>query len=145
VTLGNLEAKRDWGFAGDYVNAMWRMLQQDIPDDYVIATGESRSVREFVETAARALHMNVTWEGTGVDEVGKDQHGNVIVRISERFYRPAEVDYLLGDSGKARAKLNWTPKTTFEELVRMMVISDLRDAHFESLKSSTLEVFKHTT
>lgn len=143
VTLGNLDAKRDWGYAGDYVDAMWRMLQQDTPDDYVIATGESRSVREFVVATAKALHMSVTWEGRGVNEVGKDAQGNIIVRISERFYRPAEVDYLLGDASKAKAKLNWTPQTSFDDLVKMMVISDLRDAHFESLKTSTLEVFKH--
>ncbi len=143
VTLGNLEAKRDWGFAGDYVEAMWRMLQQEVPDDYVIATGESRSVRDFVEAAANALHMPITWEGKGLDEVGVDPRGNVVVRIAEHFYRPAEVDYLLGDASKAKAKLNWTPKTSFDELVKMMVISDLRDAHFESLKSSTLEVFRH--
>jgi GDPmannose 4,6-dehydratase len=143
VTLGNLEAKRDWGFAGDYVEAMWLMLQQETPDDYVVATGESRTVREFVEATAKALGMTVIWEGEGVNEIGKDQHGNVIVRIAERFYRPHEVDYLLGDATKAKEKLGWTPKTSFEELVRMMVISDLRDAHFESLKQSTLEVFKH--
>jgi GDPmannose 4,6-dehydratase len=143
VTLGNLDAKRDWGFAGDFVDAMWRMLQQDTPDDYVVATGESRSVREFVEAAAKAFHMSVSWEGEGTEEVGKDSLGNIIVRISPKFYRPAEVDFLLGDASKARERLNWTPKTSFGELVRMMAISDLRDAHFESLKSSTLEVFKH--
>lgn len=143
VALGNLEAKRDWGFAGDYVEAMWLMLQQEKPDDYVIATGESRSVRDFVEATAKALGMHITWEGQGADEVGKDDRGNVIVKISERFYRPAEVDYLLGDATKAKEKLGWTPRTSFDDLVRMMVISDLRDAHFESLKTSTLEVFKH--
>lgn len=143
VTLGNLNAKRDWGFAGDYVEAMWLMLQQDVPDDFVIATGESRTVREFVEATAKILGFEITWEGKGVNEVGRDQLGDVIVRISERFYRPHEVDYLLGDATKAKEKLGWTPKTSFEELVRMMVISDLRDAHFESLKQSTLEVFKH--
>lgn len=143
VTLGNLEAKRDWGFAGDYVEAMWLMLQQEKPDDYVIATGESRSVREFVEATGKALGMHITWEGEGVNEVGKDEQGNVIVKISASYYRPAEVDYLLGDPTKAKEKLGWTPRTSFDELVRMMVISDLRDAHFESLKSSTLEVFKH--
>ena len=143
VTLGNLESKRDWGYAGDYVEAMWLMLQQEKPDDYVIATGESHSVRDFVEAAAHALQMDITWEGEGTNEVGKDTRGNVVVRISEQFYRPAEVDYLLGDATKAKEKLHWTAKTTFADLVKMMVISDLRDAHFESLKSSTLEVFKH--
>ncbi|QQR64920.1 GDP-mannose 4,6-dehydratase [Candidatus Kaiserbacteria bacterium] len=134
VTLGNLESKRDWGFAGDYVEMMWLMLQQEIPDDYVIATGESRSVRDFVEATAKALHMDIAWEGEGVKEVGKDAQGNVIVRISEKFYRPAEVDYLLGDASKAKEKLGWTPKTSFQELVDMMVASDLNDAKFEELK-----------
>lgn len=143
VTLGNLEAKRDWGYAGDYVEAMWLMLQQDVPDDYVIATGESRSVREFVEATTRALKMETTWEGKGIDEVCIDSRGNTIVRISKNFYRPAEVDYLLGNATKAKEKLGWVPKTSFDELVKMMVISDLRDAHFESLKTSTLEVFRH--
>lgn len=143
VTLGNLDAKRDWGFAGDYVEMMWLMLQQDKPDDYVIATGESRSVREFVEATVKALDMKIVWEGEGIHEVGKDSEDNIIVKISEDFYRPAEVDYLLGDATKAKENLGWVPKTSFQALVDMMVISDLRDAHFESLKSSTLEVFKH--
>lgn len=134
ITLGNLDAKRDWGFAGDYVEMMWMMLQQDKPDDYVVATGESRSVREFVEATATALGMKITWEGSGVDEVAKDEHGDVVVRISERFYRPAEVDYLLGDATKAKEKLGWAPKTPFQELVDMMVASDLKDAKFEELK-----------
>jgi len=134
VMLGNLEAKRDWGFAGDYVEAMWLMLQQDVPDDYVIATGESRSVREFVEIAAKALGMSITWEGKGVDEVGKDQYGDVVVRISEEFYRPTEVDYLLGDNTKAKEKLGWKPRTSFQELVDIMVASDLRDAKYEEIK-----------
>jgi len=134
VTLGNLDAKRDWGYAGDYVDAMWRMLQQDKADDYVIATGESRTVREFVEAAGNALGMPITWEGNGVNEVGKDSRGNVIVKISERFYRPHEVDYLLGDATKAKEKLGWTPKTSFQELVDMMIASDLRDAKYEELK-----------
>jgi GDPmannose 4,6-dehydratase len=134
VTLGNLEAKRDWGFAGDYVEAMWLMLQQDMPDDYVVATGESRSVRDFVEATAKSLGMKITWEGSGVNEVAKDEHGNIVVKISERFYRPAEVDYLLGDATKAKEKLGWVPKTSFQELVDMMVASDLKDAKFEELK-----------
>ena len=138
VTLGNLDAKRDWGFAGDYVEAMWLMLQQEQPDDYVIATGESRSVRDFVEIAGKALGMNITWEGSGVNEVGKDEHGNIVVKISERFYRPAEVDYVLGDATKAKEKLGWTPKTSFQELVDMMVASDLRDAKYEELKKKIM-------
>ncbi|MCF7815432.1 MAG: GDP-mannose 4,6-dehydratase [Candidatus Pacebacteria bacterium] len=136
VTLGNLEAKRDWGYAGDYVEAMWLMLQAETADDYVIATGESRSVRDFVEAAADSLGMKITWEGEGVDEVGKDEHGDVVVKISKNFYRPAEVDYLLGDATKAKEKLGWTPKTTFQELVHMMVASDLKDAKYEQMKKS---------
>lgn len=138
VTLGNLEAKRDWGYAKDYVEVMWLMLQQDVPDDYVIATGESRSVRDFVEATVRALGMSISWEGEGVSEVGKDSTGNVIVKISEKFYRPNEVDYLLGDPKKAKEKLGWTPKTSFQELVDMMVESDLRDAKYEELKKTVI-------
>jgi len=134
VTLGNLEAKRDWGHAEDYIEAMWLMLQQDTPDDYVIATGESRSVRDFVEATVKALGMQIVWEGKGVDEVGRDEQGNIIVKISENFYRPAEVDYLLGDPTKAKEKLGWAPKTSFQELVDMMVASDLKDAKYEELK-----------
>ncbi len=134
VTLGNLDSKRDWGFAGDYVEMMWLMLQQDTPDDYVIATGESRSVREFVEATGEALDMKITWEGEGTHEVGKDGNGNIVVQISENFYRPAEVDFLLGDATKAKEKLGWFPKTSFQGLVDMMVASDLKDAKFELLK-----------
>ena len=123
--LGNLEAKRDWGFAGDFVEIMWIMLQQDKPEDFVIATGESHTVREFVEAAAKALEMKITWEGEGLDEVAKDENGKVILKINEKFYRPAEVDYLLGDSKKAKEKLGWHPKTTFNDLVKMMAESDL--------------------
>jgi GDPmannose 4,6-dehydratase len=136
LTLGNMEAKRDWGYAGDYVEAMWLMLQQDVPDDYVIATGKSYSVRDFVEFAAQTLDMNITWEGSGIDEVGKDQNGNVVVRISEKFYRPAEVDYLLGDASKAKQKLGWVAKTSLEELVRMMAENDLREAKAENFEST---------
>jgi GDPmannose 4,6-dehydratase len=138
LTLGNLEAKRDWGYAGDYVEAMWLMLQKEVPDDYVIATGESRSVRDFVEAAAQELGMHLAWEGGGVNEVGKDENGNIIVRISEKFYRPAEVDYLLGDAKKAEESLGWKPKTSFNELVAMMVASDLKDAKYEELKKSVV-------
>ncbi|MBI2618391.1 GDP-mannose 4,6-dehydratase [Candidatus Kaiserbacteria bacterium] len=123
--LGNLEAKRDWGYAGDYVRAMHLMLQQDSPDDYVIATGESRSVRDFVEAACRALDMKITWSGKGLDEVAKDKDGKTILTIRKEFYRPAEVDYLLGDSTKAREKLGWKPEVDFNGLVAMMAKSDL--------------------
>lgn len=122
--LGNLEAKRDWGFAGDYVEAIWRMLQQDKAEDFVIATGESHSVREFVEEAAAVLDMNIQWEGEGLDETAKDEKGRTVLKINKSFYRPQEVDYLVGDAGKAREKLDWKPKTTFNELVKMMAQAD---------------------
>ncbi len=125
--LGNLEAKRDWGFAGDYVRLMWMMLQQDKPDDYVIATGESHTVRDFVEAATKALDMRLIWEGNGLDEVAKDENGKIILRINKKYYRPVEVDYLLGDSSKAQKKLGWKPEVTFDELVKMMVNSDLKN------------------
>lgn len=123
--LGNLDAKRDWGFAGDYVEAMWMILQQEKPEDFVIATGEVRSVRDFVEATARVLNMKLTWEGSGPNEAAKDENGRIVLRINEKFYRPAEVNYLLGDSSKARGKLGWTPKTNFDGLVEMMVSYDL--------------------
>ncbi len=126
VRLGNLEAKRDWGFAGDYVEAMWLMLQQEVPDDYVIATGESYSVREFVEAVGNELGMKITWQGKGLDEKGVDENGKVIVKIDERYFRPHDVDSLQGDSTKARSKLAWQPKVTFKDLVKMMVASDMK-------------------
>jgi GDPmannose 4,6-dehydratase len=125
VTLGNLEARRDWGYAGDYVEAMWMMLQQPIADDYVIGTGESHSVRDFVEAVAAELDMRISWEGYGLQEVGRDQDGKVVVRVSEQFYRPTEVDYLLADSEKARRILGWYPRVTFQGLVKMMVQADM--------------------
>lgn len=126
-SLGNLEATRDWGFAGDYVKAMHSMLQQDVPDDYVIATGESHSVREFVVAAAKALEIPLAWEGAGLDEVAKDAQGKVILTINKQFYRPAEVDALRGDATKAREKLGWKPEVSFEELVAMMARADLEN------------------
>lgn len=126
LKLGNLDALRDWGFAGDYVEAIWLMLQQEQPDDYVIATGESHSVREFVERAAQIAGFRIGWEGQGVDEVGLDAvSGRVIVQIDPKFYRPAEVDALLGDAGKARRVLGWQPRVGFTELVEMMMRADL--------------------
>ena len=124
-SLGNLEAKRDWGFAGDYVEAMWLMLQQEKPDDYVVGTGETHSVRAFVEAAFKAAEMDLTWEGEGLNEVGKVD-GKVVLRINPKFFRPAEVDILLADPTKAKTKLNWHPKTSFQDLVRMMVESEDR-------------------
>ena len=124
-TLGNLEAQRDWGFAGDYVRAMYLMLQQEKPRDYVIATGESHTVREFVEAACAALDMQINWEGDGLREVGKDANGNVILSIDPKFYRPVEVDALRGDSSRARTELNWKPEVSFQGLVEMMARFDL--------------------
>lgn len=123
--LGNLDAKRDWGYAGDYVEAMWLMMQAREPDDYVIATGETHSVREFCELAFSLVDLPITWHGKGVEEVGVDRQGRVRVRVDPRYFRPAEVDLLLGDATKARQKLGWQPKVHFTELVRMMVEHDL--------------------
>ncbi len=130
--LGNLDAKRDWGYARDYVEAMWLMLQQDEPDDYVIATGETHSVREFCELAFTRLGMDVEWQGSGLNERGIDRTtGRVLVEIDPRYLRPSEVDLLLGDATKARVKLGWTPRTTFGQLVDMMVDHDLELARDE--------------
>ena len=124
--LGNLDAKRDWGFAGDYVEAMWLMLQQDEPDDLVIATGKMHSVREFVELAFLEVGIEIEWRGTGVDEVGVDAAtGDVLIEIDPRYYRPTEVELLLGDPTKAKEKLGWEAKVGLRELVKMMVEGDL--------------------
>ena len=121
--LGNLDAKRDWGHAKDYVEAMWLMLQQDEPDDYVIATGEQHSVREFVELAAPLFGLNIDWIGEGLDEKGVDKiTGRSIIEVSKKYFRPTEVDSLLGDATKAKEKLGWEPKTTFKQLVEDMCI-----------------------
>src|SRR3989344_1376783 len=122
--LGNLEAKRDWGFADDYVRAMHLMLQQKKPDDYVIATGVAHTVREFVEAAARSLDMHISWSGSGLKEVGTDSSGNTIITVDKKFYRPREVNALRGDPSKAARKLKWKPEVTFEELVQMMTKTD---------------------
>ncbi len=127
LRLGNLAAKRDWGYAVEYVDAVWRMLQQDEPDDYVIATGEAHSVREFVERAAEVAGFRLEWEGTGNDEIARDARtGRVIVEIDPRYNRPAEVDALVGDASKARRKLNWEPHVKFHELVEIMMKADLK-------------------
>lgn len=124
--LGNLNAKRDWGFAGDYVEAMWLMLQQDKPDDYIIATGKAHSVRELVEFAFREVDIEIKWEGEGLNEVGKDAlNGRILVEIDPAFYRPVEANVLVGDLSKARELLGWEPRVTFEELVRMMARNDM--------------------
>jgi GDPmannose 4,6-dehydratase len=125
IWLGNLDARRDWGHARDFVRAQWLMLQQPAPDDYVIATGEQHSVREFVERAGGCLGMRIEWRGSGVDEQGVDAStGRVIVRVDPRYFRPTEVDTLLGDATKARARLGWTPEIGFDQLVREMVAAD---------------------
>jgi GDPmannose 4,6-dehydratase len=127
--LGNLDAKRDWGFAGDYVEAMWLMLQQEQPDDYVIATGETWSVRTFAEKTFERLGMPLEWQGSGEMETGIDRNsGKVVIRIDPKYFRPAEVDLLLGDPAKARQKLGWELRTSFDQLVEMMVDADLMGA-----------------
>jgi len=130
--LGNLEAKRDWGFAGDYVAAMWLMLQQTEPDDFVVATGETRSVREFVEKVFARLGMVLEWRGKGVHEKGIDvSSGNVVIEIDPKYFRPAEVDLLLGDPAKAKRMLGWQPTVGFDALVEMMTDADLAEAERE--------------
>ncbi len=126
LLLGNLDSKRDWGFAKEYVEGMWRILQQDTPDDYVLATGETHTVREFVEATFAELDMQIRWEGKEADEKGYcAKTGKEIIAIDPRFYRPTEVDLLIGDASKAKEKLGWEPKTTFKELVKIMVEADL--------------------
>jgi GDPmannose 4,6-dehydratase len=124
--FGNLEAKRDWGYTPDYVEAMWRVLQHNKPDDFVIATGETHTVREFIEEAARVMGFDLVWKGKGEKEVGIDRvTGNTIIRIDPHYYRPAEVDLLIGDASKARKVLGWKPSVTFKELVRLMAVADM--------------------
>lgn len=125
--LGNLDAKRDWGYAKDYVEAMWLMLQQEKPDDFVIATGETHSVREFVELAYKELGIEIEWFGNGVDEYGVDKsNGKAIVKVDPRYYRPTEVDLLLGSAAKAEKILKWKPRTNFKDLVKIMVEADFK-------------------
>ncbi|MFQ5468981.1 MAG: GDP-mannose 4,6-dehydratase [Gammaproteobacteria bacterium] len=131
--LGNLDAKRDWGHAKDYVKMQWLMLQQDKPDDFVIATGQQQSVREFVEVAARELGILIKWEGTGVEEKGYIESGKCIVAVDPRYFRPTEVETLLGDPSKAKADLGWVPEISFQELVSEMVREDLKDAERDEL------------
>jgi GDPmannose 4,6-dehydratase len=126
IELGNMNAKRDWGHAKDYVNAMWLMLQQENPDDYVIATNETRTVKEFVETAFKHVGISINWQGIGVDEIGVDAStGKTLVSINPTFFRPAEVELLLGDSTKAERKLGWKREIQFSELVQRMVTHDM--------------------
>ncbi len=128
--LGNLDAKRDWGFAGDYVEAMWLMLQQDKPDDFVIATGRTHSVREFAELAFKEAGIGIKWEGEGANEAGVNARtGDIVIEIDPRYFRPTEVDTLTGDPTKAIEKLGWKAKVGFEDLVKMMVKEDLKKLH----------------
>jgi GDPmannose 4,6-dehydratase len=126
LKLGNLYSKRDWGYAKDYVEGMWLMLQQDKPDDYVLATNETHTIKEFVELACKECGWNINWVGDGVDEKGVLDNGLTIIEIDEKYYRPAEVDVLLGDYSKAKRVLGWEPKVKFEELVNIMIKSDLK-------------------
>ncbi len=127
LLLGNLDARRDWGYAPEYVEGMWRILQADTPDDFVLATNETHTVREFVEEAFRVLGEEIYWKGEGVDEQGfLKSSGKAVVGINPRYYRPTEVDLLLGDYAKAKAKLGWEPKVKFKELVKIMVEADFR-------------------
>jgi GDPmannose 4,6-dehydratase len=131
--LGNLDAKRDWGHARDYIEMQWLMLQQEKPQDYVIATGEQYSVREFVERCAKLLQLDLTWSGSGVEEKAVNRTGDVVVAVDPRYFRPTEVQTLLGDAGKAKRELGWVPRTTFDELVCEMVASDLKAAERDAL------------
>ena len=131
--LGNLDSLRDWGHARDYVEMQWLLMQQEQPEDWVIATGIQHSVRDFVNAAAEELGMKIDWQGSGIDETGTDQSGRVIVKVDPRYFRPTEVETLLGDPGKAREKLGWTPKISFKELVAEMVREDLKSAERDEL------------
>ena len=124
LEIGNMDAKRDWGHAKDYVYGMWLMLQQNVPDDYVLATGETHTVREFIELAFKAAGHTIAWFGAGVDEIGKDETGRVVIRVNPKFYRPSEVDLLVGNPAKARSVLGWVPKISFDELVIRMTEAD---------------------
>ena len=127
IYMGNIDSKRDWGYAPEYTQMMWLMLQQNEPDDYVVATGETHTVREFIEKACACVGVQLAWQGSGVDEVGVDTvSGKSIVRIDERYFRPAEVDILIGDPSKAKRKLGWEPNVKFEELVKIMMHADLQ-------------------
>jgi GDPmannose 4,6-dehydratase len=124
--LGNIDARRDWGHAQDYVEAMWLMLQKDYPDDFVVGTGETRSIREFIEVAAQHAGLDITWSGTDLNEEVRDGNGNLVISMNPEFYRPAEVDYLWADPSRARLILGWAPKISFQELVKRMMESDLK-------------------
>ena len=130
--MGNLDALRDWGHAKDYVEMQWLMLQQEFPEDYVIATGRQESVRNFIDLTAIEIGWGkLIWEGEGINEVGKRMNGNIVIRIDKRYFRPTEVNSLLGDASKAKSKLGWQPKIALEELVSEMIKEDLKEAKKE--------------
>jgi len=143
--LGNLDSKRDWGYAGDYIKAMWLMLQQEHPEDYVIATGVTHTVREFVEKAFAEVSIPIAWEGKGVTEIGRNpENGQVLVQVDPRYFRPTEVDFLLGDPTKAKKNLGWQPKISFEKLVKLMVQKDLEEAERDHLvQREGFKVYNH--
>ena len=129
--LGNLDAKRDWGHAKEYVESMWKILNQKVPSDYVIATGKSNTVRQFVEEAFRNIDIKITWKGKGVKEQGIDlANGKILVKIDPRYYRPLEVNNLLGDFSKAKKIIKWHPRISFKSLVKEMVLSDIKKLSF---------------
>src|SRR5882757_7404877 len=131
--LGNLDARRDWGHARDYIEMQWLMLQQEKPQDFVIATGEQYTVREFVQRCAKLLDLDLTWRGSGLDEKAFDKQGNVVVAVDPRYFRPTEVETLLGDPGKAKRELGWVPRTSFDQLIEEMIESDLKSAQRDAL------------
>jgi len=135
LEIGNMDAQRDWGHAEDYVYGMWLMLQQNRPDDYVLATGDTHTVREFIELAFKAAGHVITWSGSGVDEIGIDETGRVVLRVNPKFYRPAEVDLLVGDPTKANTVLGWVPQVSFSQLVTRMTVADSKK-HTEKDRSS---------
>ena len=128
LELGNLDARRDWGYAKDYVEGMWKILQYKKPDDFVLATGEDHSIREFVEESFRVIGKEIIWEGTGIKEIGRDRKtGNILIKVNPEYFRPAEVEHLIGDYSKAKKELNWGPKIKFKDLAKLMVKSDLKN------------------
>jgi GDPmannose 4,6-dehydratase len=135
LEIGNMDAKRDWGHAQEYVYGMWLMLQHDVPDDYVLATGETHTVREFIELAFKSIGHSITWSGEGINEIGTDETGRIVVRMNPKFYRPAEVELLIGNPTKAKTVLGWTPKITFEQLVNRMMVADSKTHIFQGLSS----------
>jgi GDPmannose 4,6-dehydratase len=142
--LGNLDAKRDWGHAKDYVEMQWLMLQQEQAEDFVIATGVQYSVRDFVNAAAQEIGMTIDWQGNGVEEKGYDANGNCVVAVDPRYFRPTEVETLLGDASKAKQKLGWVPKISFAELVSEMMREDLKSAERDELvKRHGFNAFDH--